>query len=413
MYPRFAAMTFLGAVCVLAYQPALAAVAHSSSVATDRPVPVRAVGVSDPGTQLYTPTPNTVAGTHSSGGQLYTPTPSGAAETPGPGNYLFTPTPSALPTSQPTPTAIATQPPPTPTTARPTPTPRPTAAPTRPHPGPTGGSGNKRQHRGKHHHHSGSGSSGSSGNTGSNSGSTPGPPSVSLPTVDQLKAEGMLPGNSNIPPDVKRWAYLILPAAHANGIPPAMVAAVITAESSGDPLSWSSADARGLMQIVGGPWDPAANINLGTSMLAGFYNQFGSWKLALAAYNAGPGAVQTYGGVPPYPETENYVVIVQYLYDLYSQHTIVAGAKQQIIKKLGVYRKIAPRIQHLTPSPGYRAPTTAPIGQLVLPDGCDPSGGCRKLPNLRPAKPRSALADPFWPLGTSSDPLPLVSPSGH
>ena len=49
-------------------------------------------------------------------------------------------------------------------------------------------------------------------------------------------------------------------------------------------------------------------------MLANFKREFGSWKLALAAYNAGPGTVIKYGGVPPYQETQDYVVMVPYLY---------------------------------------------------------------------------------------------------
>ncbi len=345
--------------------------------------------------------------------RLYTPTPSGPIGTPG--VKVFTPTPAPDPTvTPPTPTPVATRPLPTSTPVAPTPTPRPTPAPTRAHPTPVPTTKGKTSSANHHHHHKGSGQPGNSGSSGPGSSSTPSPPSVSLPTVQQLQAEGMLPGSSNIPPNVKRWAYLILPAAHAQGIPPAMVAAVITAESSGDPLAWNSAsDARGLMQILHGPWDPAANINLGTSMLAGFYQEFRTWKLALAAYNAGPGAVQTYGGVPPYPETENYVVIVQYLYNLYSEQTMKAGSRRQVDVKLGQFRKIAPRIQHLHPASSYVAPTTAPIGQLALPDGCDPSGGCRRAPKPKKAKPQAPLADPFWPLGSSTDPLPLVSPSGR
>jgi soluble lytic murein transglycosylase-like protein len=55
------------------------------------------------------------------------------------------------------------------------------------------------------------------------------------------------------------------------------------------------------------PSDPAQNLNGGARYLKMMYDQFGSWRLALAAYNAGPGAVQQHGGIPPYTETKNYV----------------------------------------------------------------------------------------------------------
>ncbi|MEI4231538.1 lytic transglycosylase domain-containing protein [Roseovarius sp. D22-M7] len=58
------------------------------------------------------------------------------------------------------------------------------------------------------------------------------------------------------------------------------------------------------------PHDPRQNLEGGARYLAEQYRSFGSWRLALAAYNAGPGAVQKYGGVPPYKETRNYVKVI-------------------------------------------------------------------------------------------------------
>jgi len=191
-----------------------------------------------------------------------------------------------------------------------------------------------------------------------------------------------------------------------------MIAAVMTVESEGDPLAWSSADARGLMQILHGPWDPAANINLGASMLAGYYQEFGSWKLALAAYNAGPGAVMSYGGVPPFQETQDYVVLVRYLYREYSHHRLSAGDRSAFSRSLSSFKRLH-HVRHLKAGSNHRHPQHGGWGQLgapgqvAIPDGCDPSTGCRKPPALLPPPP---VADPLWPLGGSIDPLGVVSP---
>ena len=55
------------------------------------------------------------------------------------------------------------------------------------------------------------------------------------------------------------------------------------------------------------PWNPAQAVQGAAQLLSGYLHRFGSVPLALAAYNAGPGAVEQYGGVPPYRETQNYV----------------------------------------------------------------------------------------------------------
>jgi soluble lytic murein transglycosylase-like protein len=118
---------------------------------------------------------------------------------------------------------------------------------------------------------------------------------------------------------ISRWAYLILPAARASGVDPYLIAAVLRAESNGDPLIWNlDSDARGLMQVLHASFEPAANIGLGVSMLADLQRQFRSRDLALAGYNAGPGAVQQYDGIPPFHETRDYVVMVDYYRDLYA-----------------------------------------------------------------------------------------------
>lgn len=110
----------------------------------------------------------------------------------------------------------------------------------------------------------------------------------------------------------------------ARDLDPVLVQAVIQAESGYNPRALSVKGARGLMQLmpetaeelgVEDAWDPESNIRGGTAYLGRLLAQFGTLELALAAYNAGPGAVTRHGGVPPFRETRNYIrrVIRYYL----------------------------------------------------------------------------------------------------
>ena len=89
----------------------------------------------------------------------------------------------------------------------------------------------------------------------------------------------------------------------------------MTAESNWDPVIVSHRGAIGLAQLMPGtaeelgvdPWDAYDNLDGGARYLRQQYDRFGTWELALAAYNAGPGAVAKYGGIPPYKETQEYV----------------------------------------------------------------------------------------------------------
>jgi Transglycosylase SLT domain len=111
------------------------------------------------------------------------------------------------------------------------------------------------------------------------------------------------------------YAAMILSAARRHEVDPLLLQAVIRAESNFDPRARSRRGARGLMQlmpstlrqyVVDNPYDPAANIDAGTRHLRGLLDRF-ELKEALAAYNAGKGAVLRHRGVPPFAETEAYV----------------------------------------------------------------------------------------------------------
>ena len=115
-------------------------------------------------------------------------------------------------------------------------------------------------------------------------------------------------------------------AGRQTGLPPELIKAVAVAESRMNPRAVSSAGARGLMQMipstakqmgVSDTFDPWQSITGGSAYLAAQVKKFGSYELGLAAYNAGPGAVTRYGGIPPYAETETYVARVIGLYQLF------------------------------------------------------------------------------------------------
>jgi soluble lytic murein transglycosylase-like protein len=130
---------------------------------------------------------------------------------------------------------------------------------------------------------------------------------------------GFLPGTGR-PLESATLSRLIDTYAKANAVPRPLVAAVIDAESHGDPSAISRAGAQGIMQLMPGtsrqygvanPFDAAENIDGGTRFLHDMLHRYkGNVKLAVAAYNAGPGAVDAAHGIPPFAETRAYVARV-------------------------------------------------------------------------------------------------------
>lgn len=107
-------------------------------------------------------------------------------------------------------------------------------------------------------------------------------------------------------------------AARRHGVPEDLFLRLVQQESGWNTAAVSSKGAIGLAQLMPGtaqllrvdPHDPVQNLEGGARYLRQQYNTFGTWRLALAAYNAGPGAVQQHGGVPPFAETRNYVRVI-------------------------------------------------------------------------------------------------------
>jgi soluble lytic murein transglycosylase-like protein len=97
------------------------------------------------------------------------------------------------------------------------------------------------------------------------------------------------------------------------GLPPDLLAAQAWQESNWNPTAQSGVGAQGIMQLMPqyypnvDPFDPTQAIPAAAATDAANYQRFGSWALALAAYNAGAGNVDKYGGIPPFTETQNYV----------------------------------------------------------------------------------------------------------
>jgi soluble lytic murein transglycosylase-like protein len=138
------------------------------------------------------------------------------------------------------------------------------------------------------------------------------PPSVVTPT--KWGTEGpAFRGRYNGP-----YLAMARDAARRHGVPEDLFLKLVQQESGFNPKAVSHKGALGLAQLMPqtaqllrvDPHDPYQNLDGGARYLMQQYRDFGNWRLALAAYNAGPGAVKKHGGVPPYRETQNYVKVI-------------------------------------------------------------------------------------------------------
>jgi len=142
---------------------------------------------------------------------------------------------------------------------------------------------------------------------------------VGLGSLFGCSSPGFLPGSGR-PMDAATLNALIDQASATSRVPRTLIAAVISAESHGDPSAISRAGAQGIMQLMPGtaeqygvvnPFDARENIAGGSAYLHDLLRRYkGNVKLAVAAYNAGPGAVDAARGIPPFAETRAYVARV-------------------------------------------------------------------------------------------------------
>ena len=139
------------------------------------------------------------------------------------------------------------------------------------------------------------------------------PPSVTTPTKWGTGEGAAFTGRYNGP-----YLAMARDAARRHGVPEDLFLKLVQQESGFNPKAVSSKGALGLAQLMPDtarilrvdPLDPYQNLDGGARYLMQQYRAFGNWRLALAAYNAGPGAVQKHGGVPPFRETQNYVKVI-------------------------------------------------------------------------------------------------------
>ncbi|VAX18045.1 Soluble lytic murein transglycosylase precursor [hydrothermal vent metagenome] len=171
-----------------------------------------------------------------------------------------------------------------------------------------------------------------------------------------------------IQPASGRYDSLIRNAALQYGLDPMLVKSVIKIESGFQRFAISPKGAKGLMQLmpqtakemkVKNIFDAAQNINGGSRYLKLMLDKFGSTRLALAAYNAGPTAVKKHKGVPPYPETKNYVKKVFAAYK-----RLTGRPKVQTVAQNGKTQDLVVHVYESNDGNNYY--TDSPVGKLKI-----------------------------------------------
>ncbi len=167
-------------------------------------------------------------------------------------------------------------------------------------------------------------------------------------------------GSGFLPPvhgplSAARLQIVVTSAAMRYSVPSGLVRAVVMAESAGNPAAISSAGAEGLMQLmpataaecgISNAFDPFENVDCGTRYLHAQLKRYhGNVRLAVAAYNAGPGAVDKYGSVPPYAETQAYVERVLATYGVRPRRRICNGREKDVWCR-GVLHPASQRASH-------------------------------------------------------------------
>jgi len=150
------------------------------------------------------------------------------------------------------------------------------------------------------------------------------------PFEQREKRVSVLGEDAPISEEMIRFDREVQDSASRYGLDMELIYAVMQQESGGNPEAVSHAGAKGLMQLidstaaemgVANSFDPGQNINGGAKYLRQQLDEFGSLESALAAYNAGPGAVKQYEGIPPYAETQDYVQKVTAIYSRLKDYT--------------------------------------------------------------------------------------------
>ena len=145
-----------------------------------------------------------------------------------------------------------------------------------------------------------------------------------------FNVNGPPPKSSNVNnknfPNLNRWDHYLSVASQNYDLPLEFLKAICIAESGMNPNAKSNVGAMGLMQLMPGtakdlrvtdPWDPEQNIDGGSRYIRQQLDDFGEYRLAVAAYHAGPGNVRKYNGIPPFQSTQTYVKRVMELYTMF------------------------------------------------------------------------------------------------